>query len=106
MPQRGDTLTAAELESSQRPAFLKQACNGDIDLQSEVEFLLDQEVEARSFIEAPARWKSLPECSPTDIAGSLAGAADRLNKVLTLLGAGGMERSTWPKIGSSDARSR
>jgi hypothetical protein len=46
--------SALKHEPDQRSAFLKQACAGDEALRREVESLLANEGEAKSFIEAPA----------------------------------------------------
>jgi serine/threonine protein kinase/tetratricopeptide (TPR) repeat protein len=45
---------ALQHEPSQRPAFLADACAGDVSLQREVESLLAAHEEAASFLEAPA----------------------------------------------------
>jgi serine/threonine protein kinase/tetratricopeptide (TPR) repeat protein len=45
---------ALELEPTRRPAFLAQQCEGDADLQHEVESLLGYDNKAEHFIESPA----------------------------------------------------
>ena len=45
---------ALEYEPSQRPAFLAQACAGDLYLRQEVEALLASHEQAETFIETPA----------------------------------------------------
>jgi serine/threonine protein kinase len=47
-------LLALEREEGERAAFLKRACSGDEALLREVESLLAQEKQARSFLEVPA----------------------------------------------------
>ena len=54
---------ALDVEPQQRAAFLKQACNGDVALLSEVEALLQREAVAGSFMETPAI-ASLPRVEP------------------------------------------
>jgi serine/threonine protein kinase len=54
---------ALDLQPHQRDAFLKQACNGDVALFSEVDALLKREVQAGSFMESPAI-ASLPRVEP------------------------------------------
>jgi serine/threonine protein kinase/tetratricopeptide (TPR) repeat protein len=51
-----DSLLQATLEHppSERDGFLRQACNGDGELESEVRSLLASEEEAGSFLESPA----------------------------------------------------
>jgi eukaryotic-like serine/threonine-protein kinase len=46
--------SALELAKNERPAFVEKACAGDEGLRREVESLLADEEQARSFIEAPA----------------------------------------------------
>lgn len=46
--------SALECESSQRAAFVEQACGGDESLRREVESLLEQAQNTGSFLEAPA----------------------------------------------------
>jgi hypothetical protein len=45
---------ALELAPEVRPAFLDDACRGDVDLRLEVESMLAREQQARSFLETPA----------------------------------------------------
>ena len=47
-------LLALEREESERAAFLEEACGGDEALLREVESLLAQEKQAKSFLEVPA----------------------------------------------------
>ena len=54
---------ALDLQPHERPAFLKQTCNGDASLIAEVEALLKRETEAHSFMESPAI-ASLPQVEP------------------------------------------
>src|SRR5688572_3687166 len=54
---------ALDLQPYERPAFLKQTCNGDASLIAEVEALLKRETEAHSFMETPAI-ASLPRVEP------------------------------------------
>jgi serine/threonine protein kinase/Flp pilus assembly protein TadD len=71
---------ALELDPSQRPAFLADACSGDADLRREVESLLDAYGHQESFLERPA----LADCG--------IGPGSRLGvyQIEELIGAGGM----------------
>jgi len=46
---------ARERDPSQRPAFVDQACQGDEELQREVQSLLDSEGSSTAFLEPPKR---------------------------------------------------
>jgi len=90
---------ALDLAPERRPAFLEQACGGDVDLRREVESLLAAHQQAGQFIEAPPEEASSLLQSMLD---SVVVAADDNNpplspgqrlgryEVLDLLGAGGM----------------
>jgi hypothetical protein len=45
---------ALELESSEREAFLDQACSGDATMRREVEALISADERARDYLESPA----------------------------------------------------
>jgi tetratricopeptide (TPR) repeat protein/predicted Ser/Thr protein kinase len=80
---------ALQLESSQRSAFLQQACAGDEELRREVESLLEWLAIAENGKPAPA-----PEPAGTagasDQSRSLVGRRLGSYEILSLLGAGGM----------------
>ena len=81
--------SALKLEENHRADFLKQACDGDEALLSEVESLLAYESEAKTFIEAPAlemAAKAMAEETDRVLVGKQIGAY----KITSLLGVGGM----------------
>jgi eukaryotic-like serine/threonine-protein kinase len=81
--------SALELAENERPAFLEKACVGDDGLRREVESLLADEKQARSFIEAPALVMAA-QAQAQDHAQSRAGQQMGSYKILSLLGSGGM----------------
>ena len=81
--------SALELAKNERPAFLEKACAGDEGLRREVESLLADEEQARSFIEAPALVIAA-QGQAQDHAHSWAGQQMGSYKILSLLGSGGM----------------
>jgi serine/threonine protein kinase/sugar lactone lactonase YvrE len=81
--------SALELAENERPAFLEKACVGDDGLRREVESLLADEKQARSFIEAPALVMAA-QAQVQDHAQSRAGQQMGSYKILSLLGSGGM----------------
>jgi serine/threonine protein kinase len=81
--------SALELAENERPAFLEKACVGDDGLRREVESLLADEKQARSFIEAPALVMAA-QAQAQDHAQSRAGQKVGSYKILSLLGSGGM----------------
>src|SRR5438094_8785223 len=92
---------ALEQEASQRPAFLKQACAGDEEMQREVESLLAHEGPAKRFMEAPGV-AVLAHAMARDRTGSMIGQRIGAYQVLSLLGAGGMGgvyRARDPQLG-------
>src|SRR6185503_21333827 len=73
-----------------RPAFLARECNGDTDLQLEVESLLDQPVgtnEFLTFVGGPMAAVSVPV---SDVSALLVGRRLGSFEVRSLLGRGGM----------------
>ena len=80
---------ALKREADQRAAFLDKACAGDEGLRREVESLLADEEQARSFIESPALAMAAQE-QAQDHAHSWAGRQMGSYKILSLLGSGGM----------------
>ncbi len=81
--------SALEREENQRAAFLQEACAGDEALRREVESLLANADQAKSFLESPAL-----EVAAKGLAGeqapSLVGRQLGSHQILSLLGAGGM----------------
>ena len=81
--------SALKVEVSQRAAYLDHACGGDAALRREVESLLAYEIQAESFIEAPAL--AVAACLLAQgRAHSPVGQSIGPYQVLSLLGAGGM----------------
>jgi eukaryotic-like serine/threonine-protein kinase len=81
--------SALAREPTERAAFLLRSCAGDEALRQEVESLLANEGEAKSFIEAPAlevAAKGMAEDRSQSLIGGQVGSF----KVLSLLGVGGM----------------
>ena len=81
-----------EFLAEQRAAFLAQACGGDEGLRREVESLLARDSKAESFIESPAL-EIAAKAVAADRECSLIGKRVDHYQILSLLGAGGMERS-------------
>ena len=96
---------ALERDESERAGFLEEACRGDESLRREVEFLLEQEAEAEDFLEAPALEVAAQAYGEPQVP-SLVGKEIGSYKILSLLGSGGWERSTWPRTGLWIAKSR
>jgi eukaryotic-like serine/threonine-protein kinase len=71
---------ALELEPSQRPAFLTNACSGNADLRREVESLLEAYIRQESFLEHPVVADS----------GITLGSRLGVYQIKELIGAGGM----------------
>ncbi len=84
---------ALERESSQREAFLAQACRGDDELRREVESLLAQEKPAEGFLESlgdEAATKPWAKMQGGSGGQSMIGHQLGSYKVVSLLGVGGM----------------
>lgn len=83
---------ALELPSSEREAFLQDACKSDVDLRKEVESLLKAFDKAENFIETPAlevAAKSLADVTPPDSDPRVDQTFGHY-RIISLLGAGGM----------------
>ena len=80
---------ALEREENQRAPFLEEACRGDESLRREVEFLLEQETEAKDFLEAPALEVAAQAHAERQVL-SMLGKEIGTYKILSLLGSGGM----------------
>lgn len=80
---------ARERKPSDRGAFLADACQGDLELQAEIESLLVQQSE--SLFDQPA-WEQALEHPPGFAAGRTFTAGDQIGpyRVVGILGAGGM----------------
>jgi len=78
---------ALDLEPPQRRAFLDQNCGPDEALKSEIEALLQNEIEARSFIESPAI-----VCVARQMTGAVSKPPEKIShyQIESLIGAGGM----------------
>jgi tetratricopeptide (TPR) repeat protein/predicted Ser/Thr protein kinase len=83
--------SALERESSQRAAFVEQACDGDEPLQREVESLLAQAENTESFLEAPAMEVAARSLAAASEPGERPHpAAIGRYRIVRLLGEGGM----------------
>ena len=80
---------ALERDESKREAFLEEACRGDESLRREVNFLLEQEAEAKDFLEAPALEVAAQAYGESQVHSTL-GKEIGTYKILSLLGSGGM----------------
>jgi serine/threonine protein kinase len=80
---------ALERDTSHRSTFLKQACDGDEEMQREVESLLAHEKPAERFMEAPGL-AVLAKVVAGDHKGAMIGRQLGPYQILSLLGAGGM----------------
>ena len=93
-----DSLLQATLEHppSERDGFLRQACNGDGELESEVRSLLASEEEAGSFLESPAMEVAAAAIAQrhdrdtSDATDYLVGRVISHYRVIEKLGSGGM----------------
>ena len=82
-------ISALELKTDQRQAYLDVACSNDADLRREVESLLAQESGAKAFLETPAleaAARALAETRSDVLQGRLVGPY----RIDSLIGAGGM----------------
>ena len=77
---------AAVREASQRGAFLKEACRGDQELQSEVESLLRQEASGDGLL----GWESPPRAAPEALPRLQHGDQLGPYQVVSFIGSGGM----------------
>jgi Tol biopolymer transport system component len=82
-------LAALERESSERMAFLDQACAGDESLCREIESLIASHEQADSYIEHPAL-EVAAEMLTSDQATYMAGRQISHYEIIRLLGEGGM----------------
>ena len=80
---------ALERQPAVRPAFLADACAGDLSLKSEVESLLAHGDSADSALDGGAL-ATLPTHAPGDLGSSLIGQRIGVYHITALLGAGGM----------------
>jgi len=78
-----------ELAPEERPAFLKEACQGDEELRRAVERLVVADSQAENFIESPA-YEVAPELLTIDSVGSCVGELVGHYRVESLIGIGGM----------------
>jgi len=76
-------------DASQRAVFVKQACNGDEEMEREIESLLAHEEPANKFMESPGM-AVLARAMAGDRACSMIGRRISSYQILSLLGAGGM----------------
>ena len=83
--------SALERESSQRAAFVEQACDGDEPLQREVKSLLAQAEDTENFLEAPAMEVAARSLAAASEPGERPHpAAIGRYRIVRLLGEGGM----------------
>ena len=80
---------ALQRDAAQRTAFLRQVCNGDEEMQREVESLLAHAEAAEQFMQAPGM-AVLAQAVAQDRAGSMIGRELGVYQILSFLGAGGM----------------
>jgi serine/threonine protein kinase/tricorn protease-like protein len=78
-----------ELAPGERPTFLAQACDGDVELLKEIESLIASHQKAGSFIESPAI-EMVAEIIAEDSYGDMVGRHLSHYEIKSLLGAGGM----------------
>jgi eukaryotic-like serine/threonine-protein kinase len=81
--------SAAALQPGERSAFLERACDGDPELQQEVESLLAHEQQAEDFIEFPAL-EAVADLIADDEQQSMVGREVSHYRIVSLLGGGGM----------------
>jgi len=81
-------VDAAELPQADRPAFIAQACSGDVELRAEVESLLAAHDGDRQFLESPL---ARPADTP-DLGVQLQAALGTTFRVERELARGGMSR--------------
>src|SRR2546427_2424455 len=76
-------------DASERHTFLRQACNGDEEMEREIESLLAHAEPAEQFMEAPGM-AVLAEAMAQDNPSSMIGRQLGVYQILSFLGAGGM----------------
>src|SRR5262245_60919195 len=81
---------ARQKSPAQRADFLREACEMDSSLQTEVESLLAQAERAERFIESPAIELTAKSAATTEISASIVGKPLGAYEVLAPLGSGGM----------------
>src|SRR5215470_16954378 len=81
--------SALERASEERPAFLKEACQGDEELRRAVERLVVADNRVENFIESPA-FEVAPELLTTNSAGASVGEWIGHYRVESLISVGGM----------------
>src|SRR5215813_2465883 len=81
--------SALERAPEERPAFLKEACQGDEELRRAVERLVVADKRVENFIESPA-FEIAPELLTTNSAGASVGEWIGHYRVESLIGVGGM----------------
>jgi serine/threonine-protein kinase len=94
-----------ELAPEERPAFLKEACQGDEELRRAVERLIVADSQAENFIESPA-YEVAPELLTIDSVGSCVGELVGHYRVESLIGIGGMGRGVFGARRTTRAQSR
>ena len=79
---------ALEVAETERPVFLREACQGDEELRREVESLLAYDQQAQQFIDQPALQLTAEKLAadPPSLVGRQLGPY----QILGVLGAGGM----------------
>ena len=80
---------ALQRDASQRVAFVKQACDGDEEMEREIESLLAHEEPAKQFMEAPGI-AVLARAMADDCKSSTVGRQFGSYQLISLLGIGGM----------------
>lgn len=82
--------SALEYEPDRRTSFLAEACQGDDELQREVESLLAHETDAESLMEMPVLEMAAKAMAGISTAGVMIGSTFDRYQILDLLGKGGM----------------